>query len=332
MVACIDAGRAAGPHHFLIALSAFALAAAAGSANASCGSAFCMVNTNWNLQGVAVEPGLRADFRYEYIRQDQPMSGSNKIGVGQIPRHHDEVKTVNRNYLATLDYTFNDQWAVSATLPYLDRSHTHIHNHGGAKLPEQWDFERFGDVRMLGRYQLRSEDANAQKLNYYGINFGLKLPTGDKDVVNAAGSRAERTLQPGTGTTDLLLGGYYSQLLGASDASWFVQGLWQTALNSSEDYRPGQRVSLDIGYRYEATDKFGLMLQLNALYRARDSGLQAEPDDTGGKFIFMSPGLSYAVTKATQLYGFVQKPIYQYVNGVQLVADWSVVLGVTARF
>lgn len=332
MATCAEAVRAASSRGLVRALGAVVLAAAAGSAGASCGSAFCMVNTNWNLQGVAAEPGLRADFRYEYIRQDQPMSGSDRIAVGQIPRHHDEVKTVNRNFLATLDYTFNDRWAVAATLPYLDRSHTHIHNHGGARLPEQWDFERAGDVRVLGRYQLRSEDANAQKLNYYGVNFGLKLPTGDKNVVNAAGSRAERTLQPGTGTTDLLLGGYYSRLLGASDASWFVQGLWQTALDSSESYRPGQRVSLDAGYRYEATDKLGLMLQLNALYRARDSGSQAEPDDTGGKFLYVSPGLSYAITKATQVYGFVQKPIYQYVNGVQLVADWSVVVGVTARF
>ena len=28
-------------------------------AHASCGSSFCTVNTNWNMQGVAVEPGWR---------------------------------------------------------------------------------------------------------------------------------------------------------------------------------------------------------------------------------------------------------------------------------
>lgn len=88
------------------------------------------------------------------------------------------------------------------------------------------------------------------------------------------------SLQPGTGTTDLLLGAYYNGVLPDSDSSWFVQGLWQSQLNSREDYRPGQRVSLDVGYRYEATQNIGLMLQLNALYRGRDSGLQAEPEDT----------------------------------------------------
>ena len=73
-------------------------------AYASCGSAVCVVDTHWNLQGFAPERGLRLDLRYEYIDQDQPMAGSDKVTVGQIQRHHDEIRTINRNYLGTLDY------------------------------------------------------------------------------------------------------------------------------------------------------------------------------------------------------------------------------------
>lgn len=299
---------------------------------ASCGAAFCAVNTNWNLQGLAAEKGWRLDLRYEYIDQGQPMAGGDRVGVGQVSRHHDEVKTVNRNYVGTLDYTFNDQWGVAATVPVSDRVHTHLHNHHGAQVTEQWDYTRLGDVRVLGRYQLRSANAERMSLGFYGLNFGLKLPTGERDVRNAAGDRAERTLQPGSGTTDLLLGAYYNGVLPSVGASWFVQGLWQLPTNSKEDYRPGQRYSLDLGYRYEATDNVGLMLQLNALRRERDSGLQAEPGDSGGTFLFVSPGASYAVAKGTQIYGFIQKPIYQYVNGVQLAADWSAIVGLSTRF
>lgn len=189
-----------------------------------------------------------------------------------------------------------------------------------------------GDARVLGRYQLMSENPQAQQPSFYGVNFGLKLPTGDKNVRNAAGSRAERTLQQGTGTTDLVLGAFYSRLMPASDASWFAQLLWQAPLDTSEGYRPGRRVMLDAGYRYEATDRIGLMLQLNTLWRGRDAGAQAEPEDTGGVFVRLSPGASYAISKGMQVYGFVQQPLYQYVNGVQLAARWSAVVGVTTRF
>jgi hypothetical protein len=300
-------------------------------AGASCGSAFCMVNTSWNVQGAWTEPGARFDLRYEYIDQDQPMSGSNKVGVGQIRQHHDEVRTINRNWLANLDYTFDDRWGVSATLPLLDRDHTHIHNHGGGQSYETWDFKKVGDMRVVGRRQWRGENLEAQRLDFFGTTFGLKLPTGIQDVRNADGDLAERTLQPGTGTTDLLFGGYFRRLLG-SGSSWFVDALIQTPLNSHDNFKPGTRVSFDFGYRYEVNDRLGLMLQLNALHKARDEGSDAEPADSGGKFLFLSPGLSYVLAKNVQVYGFLQLPIYQYVNGVQLTADWALVAGVSTRF
>jgi hypothetical protein len=160
----------------------------------------------------------------------------------------------------------------------------------------------------------------------------VKLPTGRTDVRNGAGDLAERTLQPGSGTTDAVLGAYYSTYLASRNISWFVQGLAQLPLNYRDDYKPGNRVNLDTGLRYDLGDRLGVMLQLNALYRASDRGAQAEPEDSGGKFVFLSPGLSYAFTREVQVYGFVQLPVYQNVTGVQLVARYAVVVGVNGRF
>jgi len=84
--------------------------------------------------------------------------------------------------------------------------------------------------------------------------------------------------------------------------------------------------------RYDATERVGLLLQMNALYRGRDSGVNAEPEDSGGKSLFVSPGVSVGLTKDTRAYGFFQLPIYQYVNGVQLVANRAVILGLSSRF
>ena len=162
--------------------------------------------------------------------------------------------------------------------------------------------------------------------------FGLKLPTGKFDVKNSQGVPAERSLQPGSGTTDLVFGGYLQGSLPVKDISWFAQALFQDALNVRDEFRPGDRFALDLGLRYDVTPSLGLMLQINTLLKAKDSGKEAEPDDSGGTFVFVSPGISYSLTRDVQVYGFVQLPLYQYVNGVQLVANRAFALGVGGRF
>jgi len=80
------------------------------------------------------------------------------------------------------------------------------------------------------------------------------------------------------------------------------------------------------------TDSLALLGQLNALWRARDSGANAEPEDSGGRSLFISPGISYTVSESVQLYAFAQLPLYRYVNGTQLAVNWAAVGGVTFRF
>lgn len=293
-------------------------------AHASCGAAFCTVNTDWAAQGAWTERGPRYGLRFEYVDQDQPRTGTRNLAVGEIPKHHDEVRTINRNWIASYDYGFDERWAISATLPLVDRSHAHIHNHMGAQIHDAWNFTEAGDLRLLARYRFAPRQS--------GLNFGLKLPTGKIDVRNADGDEAERTLQPGTGTTDLLLGAFTQQSLPVRDLSWFVQGLAQLPLDKRDEFQPGERLSLDAGLRYQAGANLGLMLQANLLLRGRDTGANAETEDSGGRSLWLSPGVSYALGKDWEAYAFLQRAAYQHVNGVQLVAERAVALGVSGRF
>jgi len=318
--------------HRLILSAALALGLPLQAA-ASCGSAFCSVNTSWDAHGAWFEQGARFDLRYEYIRQDQPRTGTRDLAVGEIPAHHDEVLTLNRNLVGALDYTFSPDWAVNVQLPVVDREHQHIHNHMGEALEESWSFTELGDVRALFRRRLGTwEDHDAHSVGTAGINLGLKLPSGRTNIANADGDLAERSLQPGSGTTDVLAGAYYSKDFIEKEWSWFVHGLAQIPLDSHDEFKPGNRLTLDAGVRRAVGDKLALMLQVNALWKGRDSGAQAEPEDSGGKFLFLSPGLSYAFSRSLQAYAFVQLPLYQYVNGVQLVADRAFAVGLSARF
>jgi hypothetical protein len=317
-------------------LSLLILSAAIGSflsvpAHASCGAAFCSLNTDLAAEAAGIGAGSSFDLRYEHIVQDQPRSGSTKVGVGEIRRHHDEVRTRNRNLIGTYSHTFESGWGVSVATPLVDREHLHIHHHHGAQVREEWNFRELGDLRVTGRYQ-RALSGSDDAPRTAGFLAGLKLPTGRTNVANQAGDVAERSLQPGTGTTDLVLGAFFHQQLPQHGASWFAQAQVQHALNDHGGYRPGTQFSADLGVAKTLTGKLSGVAQLNAVVKRRDSGANAEPADSGSRSLFLSPGMSYQLTDAVRAYAFYQHPLYQHVHGVQLTPKRAIVVGVSTRF
>jgi hypothetical protein len=306
--------------------------AAAGACSpvfASCGAASCTLTTDRFVQGSWDSPGLYLDLRAEYLRQDRLFSGSHRIGADQVTEETLERETVNRNLVATLDWAFGSQWAASIRVPYLDRRHVHDvlpDTPGDPVVTERWNIRRLGDVQVLGRYQLPLQDTTA-----YAVTAGLKLPTGSHTVTNDDGVAAERSLQPGTGTTDLIVGASARHSLTERDAL-FAQVSGSAALNSKDAYRPGRRVDVAFGSVHQYASGWSAALQLNVSHRGRDSGAQAEPDLSGSTTIQLSPGVNVALGGATHLYGFVQVPVYQHVNGIQLVPRWSMLVGLNTLF
>ncbi|AYH41974.1 transporter [Azoarcus sp. DN11] len=315
-----------------VAASALALALAVPSAAfASCGSAFCSVNTSSAFMNAGLAGDTRLGLRYEFIDQRHPMHGDNDVSVGELPRHHDEVRTLNRNTLFTLERDLAPDWTIGATLPLVDRSHKHIHNHHEEDgdvhhVPETWNFRELGDLRIEARHELLTSREQG-----VGVSFGVKLPTGRTNLKNRDGDLAERSLQPGSGTTDLLLGAHWRrELAGGSTAFASVSADLATA--EHDGYRPGHRMHLDVGWLKPVSDRLSFPLQLNVSYKARDRGAEAEPEDSGATTVALSPGVSWQMSPHWQLYGYYQRPIYQHVNGVQLTSRWSAVLGTTYAF
>jgi hypothetical protein len=309
------------------------------SAQASCSSAVCSFNTNVEARGELHALQKSLDIRYEFIDQNQQRHGRDEVSRKLNSDGELEERTLNRNLIAMFDYPVTARWAWSFQLPLISRSHTHdsnpAHAHAHAQpmhgtLEQQsWEFTEIGDLRVTGRYLLNEPQAGAANA---GVKFGLKLPTGNFEVTNNEGEQAERSLQPGTGTTDLLLGAFYTHPFAAGQASWFVEGLWQKPFAEHEDYQPGERLTFDLGLHRTINNQVRVLLQLNTQWRGRDRGDAANPADTGGTFVYLSPGLSYSLAGNLEVYGFFQQPLYQRVNGVQLTADWSAALGVTYRF
>ena len=300
------------------------------SCYASCGSAFCVLNTSWDIQDPVNQVGrARLDLRFEFIDQDHLRSGNSNISAAEDTGDTTEIKTINRNFVATLDYSFTPQVGVSASLPIVSRYHSHIADPSGAAQVETWNFSKVSDARITGRYQF---EGTPDSVANYGLQLGVKLPTGDDHITNAEGIVAERALQPGTGSTDVIIGGYFSNRPHSAAMTWFAQGNYQRAMATRDGYRPGDQLSATGGLRYPFSESVSGLFQLNLLLKQKDSGPNAESELSGGKFLFASPGLSYGVTRDTQIYGFVQLPVYRYVNGIQLSANWSAIGGVSMRF
>lgn len=292
-----------------------------GIVHASCGASFCSLD----IHGIApgVETGTRLGLRYEYIDQNQPRLRSERLAVGEVRQHHDEIRTRNQNLIAGLDHGLGAATALSIEAPMVRRAHDHIHNHMGNQFFDTWEFHGLGDVRASVRHRRAAWIGSA----------GLKLPTGRFDRSNDDGHEAERSLQAGSGTTDALLGGAYQDALQINHrpAPIFAQLRAQLPLNTRGEYRPGNSVGADLGISYPLSQTLQFNTQINLVIKARDRGDEAEPEDSGGRFVWLSPGLSVALGRHWQAYGFVQLPLYQRVNGVQLTADWTLAAGLSYR-
>ncbi|MFN7958936.1 MAG: hypothetical protein U0P46_11535 [Holophagaceae bacterium] len=300
------------------------LLAAAPAAHA-CGACGCTLHSDWATQGFGVKPGWRFDLRYDTFNQDQLRAGTRSVDRGsfEIPNEMEiQEKTLNRNLTATLDYSRNVDWGLALVIPVFSRYHATI-----AEGDTDPTFSRgtgLGDVRLLGRYQGFS-DSHA-----FGVQFGLKLPTGGTRQAFNAGVRAgeplDRGLQLGSGTTDLLLGAYgFGEL--AQDWGVFGQVLFQKPLAEKDGFKPGDGVNANLGLRYTGFAAVTPHLQLSARIEGRESGVNADGENSGATLVYLSPGLTFTLSPRFQVYAFAQVPVAQRVTGLQIEPRWSASLG-----
>jgi hypothetical protein len=102
----------------------------------------------------------------------------------------------------------------------------------------------------------------------------------------------------------------------------------------TDEYRLGEEWQLNAGTAYPLSRRIEALLQLNSRFRGKDSPgrTDEDPDLTGGTFVFASPGLRLALRGDLAGYAYVQIPLYQDVNGLQLTARTNWLAGFQTRF
>ena len=301
---------------------------------ASCGSSSCPIDLH--ALGLTDNSTLVADLSFQYIKQDRLR--------GHAPEtEHFELQSFNRVATLSLTYRATRSLMLTATAPYISRQHDHIEVATGD--PEQWRFHDFGDASLQARW--RAWVGEPPLGSSFWLSAGVKFPTGAAHEVSRGDSpeEGEVPIQPGSGSTDILLGATWQSgflrdtslqgMMGKTTLiPLFASLSYRLNGRGTHEYRIGNELQLNAGSEYPLSERLHLLGQINLRHREKDAvGQTAEnPDLTGGTFVYVSPGLRFTVSQETSLYGYIQVPVLQDVNGTQLTSRVNYLVGVQERF
>lgn len=248
--------------------------------------------------------------QYSYLDQPENWSGSSSSPAAD----NDDKHIRSEFYVAGFQHLFNRAWGVMVEIPYTQRHFTTADAASG--LIAGNSHAAPGDLRIMGMYSGFSDDMST------GITFGVKLATGDFTYKGF-----DRDTAIGTGTTDLLLGGYRQMHFGSGNWGGFAQVQLDQPLNTREGYRPGTELDAAAGV-YPGGWAMGGGVQLTPILQAlvsmrgKDHGDNADPPNSGYQRLLLSPGMELRVRRF-RFYVDVERPLYQHVNGQQLVPHWQ---------
>ena len=249
----------------------------------------------------------------------------NWSGTSEAPAADNDDKELETDFLTFgAQYMVNDRWGAQIQIPYDFRyfkgtdENNNITSHNWSQL---------GDIRIEGIYTGFFADLSA------GVTLGLKLPTGsyteDPDLV-------DRDTQIGTGSTDVLLGGFFRHNLSA-DQKWdgFAQLELDVPALTQAGYRPGVELDTAAGIDYKGFTLGRALIapvaQVIFSERTHDSGSNASPDDTGYQRLMLSPGIEVHI-HPVKIYADAEFPVFQHFTGDQLAASVMFKLSVSYMF
>jgi hypothetical protein len=307
---------------FLATLLALILAAPDRARACACGCGVFEVGTSSMFPEGS---GAMAAFEYDYQDQDHNWSGSSQAPAADNPDKEIRTDFFTLGY----QYMFSRSWGGLLSLPYESR---YFRTTGGATGSDivSLNFSGLGDIRLQGIYTGFSPDMSG------GLTFGLKLPTGSHTANDAYGD-VDRDSEIGTGSTDILLGGFRRFNLDA-DYGWsgFVQGALDLPVLTQDRYRPGAEFDAALGAYYSGLHvgrvQISPMAQLKLSLRGRDGGANAaNPVASGFARALLAPGVEIDM-HPFRLYADVERPVYQRYTGNQLAAPALYKLEASVRF
>lgn len=173
------------------------------------------------------------------------------------------------------------------------------------------------DIIILGKYEIITPDV----ISPLGLALGggIKLPVGSY-TEEVDGTRLAIDLQPGTGSTDVLLWGNFSLGFLPLPFSISANALYRYAGSNLEGYRFSDEIIFAVGGEYHFTDYLTFSLSGRARFANEDFWGGRFLPSTGGSYYDIIPSVIYS-EGLYSLKVFYQAPLYRNVEGIQLTTN-----------
>lgn len=261
---------------------------------------------------------LNAQVKYTY-RSINRLVDNREILV------NDPRTRLGNNLLLKLDYSFKNNFAVSAVLPYVFQSRTTI--------SEDESSAAIGDLLLVGQKSI------ALKKNA-GLSFsvGAKLPTGKVDHLGGRGTILSPDMQSGSGTFDFLIGTSFTKFhfltnnLTFSSNILFRKNTTNTNFagtngSGGREFKFGDELLIEATLAHQQV--WGTWFStpyINLNYRFstpnREEGNIS--NNSGGQWVGTQAGLQLAPNDNFNFKVYGQIPFYQVLEGTQITTDFEV--------
>lgn len=238
----------------------------------------------------------------------------------------DDTRTRSTNsLLLEVNYGLSDRFSVAAVVPYITQVRT---INGFEGIQEVTQTQGLGDLVFLLKYRVTPIET---KLNHtWVLGAGPKLPTGKTDFTNNNGLALPADMQPGSGSLDGFLWSYYqksglfSPALSLVNVVTFRKSGKNTSYNDTQTYEFGDEFQFNLGFNYNVfTIRWPVDFFIFGRYRSQTEDFidgNTFPS-TGGKWIYLIPGVNVAFHPDLALRVTTDIPVYRKLDGTQLTTS-----------
>lgn len=285
---------------------------------------------------------------YSYTLMDELREGSSERSVEEVKNEGRYMSIPTKmemtKYTLTAGYGFSPKFKAFISVPYV-RNTMDMQFFMDMGMGMEWmehemePVEGIGDITVMGLYRLYT-NAEIRPTDTLTLGLGIKTPTGSYTEKTKSGKFVHAHMQPGTGSWDPLISLIYAKML--NPILLQADATYQFTTRNDKGYKFGDSIAANLSGKYAVSPQFNVKAGLTYLHLNKSNdrdgnytnltSLMDDPANTGGDSVWFSPGIEVLPLKNGIIDLKVQFPIWENVNGVQLVSSYRIILGLFYSF